>query len=114
MVKEMRVDSNPLAVYKQRHWFVKFAVSFLLMGLAFRLFFSSDSFVFSTELETTSTSIAADQETESPVASSPNQTPLPLDFPENESQMFQNGKQRYSFCLFLFSVLLFYFIFSKS
>ena len=89
----MRLDSNPLAVNKPKNWFVKFVVSFLLMGLAFRLFFY-DSFSFSTELETTSSSIAEEktESTESPVASSPNETPVPFDLPDNEIQVSQNGK----------------------
>ncbi|OVA01922.1 PMR5 N-terminal domain [Macleaya cordata] len=40
MVKEMRFEWNPWSLRKQNHLFVKFAVSILLMGLAFRFFYS--------------------------------------------------------------------------
>lgn len=89
MVKETRPDSSPLSLHKHKHVLVKFAVSFLLMGLAFRLFFPDSFFRFSTE--TTNASLS-DPKTDSPLplASSPDQSPLPLDLPENEIQTFQN------------------------
>ncbi|KAJ4950649.1 hypothetical protein NE237_027481 [Protea cynaroides] len=40
MVKKMSLDWSPWSLGKHNHVFVKFAVSLLLMGLAFRLFFS--------------------------------------------------------------------------
>ncbi|XP_068660014.1 protein trichome birefringence-like 23 [Aristolochia californica] len=40
MVKGMRFDWNPWSLHKHSHIYVKFAVSLLLMGLAFRLFVS--------------------------------------------------------------------------
>ncbi|XP_058096078.1 protein trichome birefringence-like 24 [Magnolia sinica] len=40
MVKETRLDLNQWSLHKQSHIFVKLAVSILLVGLAFRLFFS--------------------------------------------------------------------------
>ncbi|XP_042487665.1 protein trichome birefringence-like 25 [Macadamia integrifolia] len=51
MVKEMSLDWNPWSLRKHNHVFVKISVSFLLMGLAFRLFFS-DSIGFSSVPET--------------------------------------------------------------
>ncbi|EXB62216.1 hypothetical protein L484_017604 [Morus notabilis] len=90
MVKEMRLDSSPLSLHKQKHVLVKFAVSFLLTGLAFRLLFSDSFFRFSAE-----TPSLAEQKTESPVpvaetSPPPDQSPLPLDLPDNEIQTFQN------------------------
>ena len=47
-----------------------------------------------TKLETTSSSIADEkiELKESPVASSPNETPTPFDLPNNEIQVSQNCK----------------------
>ena len=101
MGKEMRFDSNPSSLRKQNHVFcVKFAVSFLLMGLVFRLFFS-DSITLSSVIETTTPPLA-DQKTESPPAeqqtrpllasSPPIQTLSAFDFPANETQSSQNGR----------------------
>ncbi|OVA01923.1 PMR5 N-terminal domain [Macleaya cordata] len=43
MVKQRRCDWNPWSLFKQNHLYVKFAVSILLMGLAFRLFYSNNN-----------------------------------------------------------------------
>lgn len=101
MGKETRFDSNPLSpMHKQNHVFcVKLAVSFLLMGLVFRLFFS-DSTTLSAVVQTTTPlaerkteSPMAEQQTESPLASSPPTQALSAsDFPANESQTSQNGR----------------------
>ncbi|GMY23841.1 protein trichome birefringence-like 25 isoform X2 [Fagus crenata] len=96
MVKEMRLDSKPLSLHKHNHILVKFGVSFLLLGLAFRLY-SSDSFRISSVLETqtqtqTPPPLEPDPETESPVFSHPIQPPLPSDFPQNETQTSHNVK----------------------
>ncbi|KAF3439891.1 hypothetical protein FNV43_RR18169 [Rhamnella rubrinervis] len=90
MGKEMRFDSNPSSLHKQNYVFcVKFAVSFLLMGLVFRLFFS-DSITLSSLIETT-TSPLADQKTEPlPVSSPPVQTLSAFDFPASETQTSAN------------------------
>ncbi|XP_075644418.1 protein trichome birefringence-like 25 [Castanea sativa] len=88
MGKGMRWDSKPLSShYKHNHIFVKFGVSILLLGLAFRLF-SSDSIRISSVLEETHTPPLAEAEpkTDSPVLSQPIQPPLSSVFPENETQ----------------------------
>lgn len=103
MVKEVRVDSssNPLwhSLHKQRHVFVKLAVSFVVMGIAFRLFFSDNSFGFSTvQVEVVpsdsepSLSEESDQTIHSSFSVSPQPSPLPLDLPLFEIQTSQNGK----------------------
>ncbi|KAF7826158.1 protein trichome birefringence-like 25 [Senna tora] len=76
MVKGTRSDVNSFCV--QKHYnqvFVKFAVSLLLVGLAFRLLFS-DSFTFSSEVET-------------PIVEPP---VLSVNFPGNQSQTALNAK----------------------
>ncbi|KAL5571383.1 hypothetical protein UlMin_020980 [Ulmus minor] len=88
MAKAVRFDSNALSVHNSKHFLIKFGVSFLLMGLAFRLLFS-DSFSFSSQVE---------PKTEPLLASSPNQTPLPFDFPENEiiTSSQNDGQEEFS------------------
>ena len=96
MVKEMKFNLNPSSLYKNKnnHVFVKFAVSFLLIGLAFRLFVS-DSIRFSSVAET-QTQINAEQSqetnTEFPEAVLPVQEPVPDDFQANETQKSDNAK----------------------
>lgn len=86
MAKEMRWDSKLLALHKRSHVFVKFAVSFLLLGLAFR-FFYSDSTRISSVVETTP---LAEQKTESPAVSLPIQAPVSSIVPENETHTSEN------------------------
>lgn len=90
MLKQMRFESKPVSSFhKHNRLLVKFAASFLLLGLAFRLFYS-DSIGLSVEPPR-----LADHETEpSSVPSFPPQTPPPgpADFPGNSSQASQNGK----------------------
>ncbi|KAK1558350.1 hypothetical protein Q3G72_001391 [Acer saccharum] len=88
----MRFDLNPLTFYKNKnnHVYVKFAVSFLLIGLAFRLLVS-DSIRFSSVVETQG-QINEEQSqetiTESPeVAALPVQEPVPDD---NETKISDN------------------------
>ncbi|KAJ7962535.1 Protein trichome birefringence-like [Quillaja saponaria] len=88
MMKEMRSDLKPLSLNKQNHIFVKFAISFLLVGLAFRLLFS-DSFRFPAVVETPP---LKEVKTEFPLESLPVQTPDYVDFPGNESQTSQKEK----------------------
>lgn len=104
MVKEMRFESNTLSAQKQNHVFVKFAVSFLLMGFAFRIFFS-DSIRLSSMVETTplaernSESPLAEPKTEYPRADQKTEfssTPSAIDFPGNEIQASQNGREIFS------------------
>lgn len=101
----MRFDSNPSSLYKQNHVFcVKFAVSFLLMGLVFRLFFFSDSITLSSVIETTTPPLA-DQKTVSLPAeqqTEPIQTLSASDFPANETQTSQNGRTQFSFHFYFF------------
>ncbi|GAV56896.1 PC-Esterase domain-containing protein/PMR5N domain-containing protein [Cephalotus follicularis] len=82
MVKEMKFDSNSLSLHKLKHnhIIVKFAVSFLLIGLAFRLFIS-DSISFSSSV--VKSQPFAETRTESPL---PVQAPVSNELQENESQ----------------------------
>ncbi|XP_021280258.1 protein trichome birefringence-like 25 isoform X1 [Herrania umbratica] len=97
MVKEMRIDLNPSSLHKRHHVFVKFAVSFLLLGLAFRLFVS-DSIRFSSSVVETPPLVDTNSITESPPLSSssssssslPAQAPSSGDLLANESQAFPN------------------------
>ncbi|CAL9007427.1 unnamed protein product [Prunus brigantina] len=88
MLKQMRFESKPVSSFhKHNRLLVKFAASFLLLGLASRLFYS-DSIGLSVEPPP-----LADHETEpSSVPSFPPQTPPPgpVDFPGNSSQASQN------------------------
>ncbi|KAJ4728152.1 Protein trichome birefringence-like [Melia azedarach] len=92
MVKEMRFDFNPLSLYKNNkhsHVFVKFAVSLLLLGIAFRLFVS-DSITFSFVAETREAENRISMEdikAESPVALLPIQQAVSGDFQANETQI---------------------------
>ncbi|KAJ6972471.1 protein trichome birefringence-like 25 [Populus alba x Populus x berolinensis] len=90
MVKEMRSVVNPFSPLKHNNVIIKFAVSFLLVGLAFHLLVS-DSFRFSSVVETP---VPANEETEpeSLMASLPAEEPLSNDFAANESQTSQPGK----------------------
>ncbi|KAJ9188249.1 hypothetical protein P3X46_003621 [Hevea brasiliensis] len=79
-------DSNPFSLTKHNHVFVKFAVSFLLIGLAFRLLVS-DSIRFSSVVETPS--IEQMTKTESPEANTlpiEEEEPGAIDFAANENQ----------------------------
>ncbi|XP_050238686.1 protein trichome birefringence-like 25 [Mercurialis annua] len=88
MVKEMRSDSNsdPFPFTKHYHIFIKFAVSFLVFGLAFRLL-SSDSIWFSSSpavqlqipAQPDYTTLNAANQTQPPVSFDP-------DFPANQTQ----------------------------
>lgn len=100
MVKEMRSDLNPFSLSKHNSVIIKFAVSFLLVGLAFRLLISG-SFRFSSVVET---SVPANEETkpESLMASLPAEEPASNDFEANKSQNSQSGIQ--FFVPFLFSL----------
>lgn len=98
MVKEMKFDLNPSSAYKNKnnHVFVKFAVSFLLIGLAFRLFVS-DSIGFSSVAESrtrtrTNENQSQETNTESLEAALPVQEPIPVDFQANETQISDNAK----------------------
>ena len=94
MVKEMRIDLNPSSLHKRHHIFVKFVVSFLLLGLAFRLFLS-DSIRFSLSVVETPPLLETNTITESPPlssSSSPVQAPTSGDLLPNESQTFRNGE----------------------
>ncbi|KAI4328886.1 hypothetical protein L6164_021207 [Bauhinia variegata] len=88
----MRSDLSPSSLYKHNHVFVKFAVSFLLVGLAFRILFS-DSFIFSSVVEP-HTGLVANEEAESPLIPFPLQTPDSVDFPGNDSQRFQKVAEK--------------------
>lgn len=108
MVKEMRSEysssnpfSSPSSFHKHNHVFVKFAVSLLLVGSAFRLFFS-DSIRYISVLEPLPPPVETEQElkeTETPVSSFLAQTPSslpPIDFPAtNITQESENGKQHF-------------------
>ncbi|KAF2315228.1 hypothetical protein GH714_038504 [Hevea brasiliensis] len=86
VVKEMRSDSNPFSFTKHNHVLVKFAVSLLLIGLAFRLLVS-DSIRFSSVGETPA--IEQTTKTESPEANAvplEDEEPGSLDFALNDSQ----------------------------
>jgi hypothetical protein len=98
MVKEMRWDSKLSSLHKLNHVFVKFAVSFLLLGLAFRIF-SSDSFRISSVVETNP---LAEQMAESPVVSLPIQAPVSSVVPENETQTSENGEKFSIFLMFVY------------
>ena len=107
MVKEMRIDLNPSSLHKRHHVFLKFAVSFVLLGLAFRLFVS-DSIRFSSSVVETPPIVETNTITESPPLSSssasssslPVQVPSSDDLLANESQTFPNGEILSSiFCL---------------
>ena len=104
MVKEMRIDLNPSSLHKRHHIFVKFVVSFLLLGLAFRLFVS-DSIRFSSSVVETPPLLETNTITESPPLSSsssslPVQAPSSGDLLANGSQTFPNGEILSSiFCL---------------
>lgn len=109
MVKEMRFDFNPLSLYKNNkhsHVFVKFAVSLLLLGIAFRLFVS-DSITFSFVAETREAENQISMEdikAESPVASLPIQQAVSGDFQANETQIPIKGERILdsAFCFFCF------------
>ncbi|KAJ9171490.1 hypothetical protein P3X46_014851 [Hevea brasiliensis] len=82
----MRSDSNPFSFTKHNHVLVKFAVSLLLIGLAFRLLVS-DSIRFSSVGETPA--IEQTTKTESPEANAvplEDEEPGSLDFALNDSQ----------------------------
>lgn len=96
MVKEMRFDSNPLSLYKNKHnhVFVKFAVSFVLLGLAFRLFVSDSIRFSSVNFESQQTQIHVEEtNTGPPVPSPPTIKPLSADFHTNETHISSNQEK---------------------
>lgn len=108
MVKEMRLDLNPLPHYRNNHNHVilKFVVSFVLLGLAFR-FLVSDSVGFSSVVETQGTQTPLEESnTESPETSLPAQQPDSADYhPNNETQLSNNSKIISLFFLFSLAIL---------
>ncbi|KAF5451719.1 hypothetical protein F2P56_026803 [Juglans regia] len=88
MAKEARWDSKLLSLQKHNHVFVKFAISFLVLGLAFRLL-SSDSIRIVSNIETPP---LAEERTESPIVSLPIEAPVSSPFPQNESYTSENVK----------------------
>ncbi|CAK7348755.1 unnamed protein product [Dovyalis caffra] len=90
MAKEMRSDLKPFSLSKHNNVIIKFAVSFFLVGLAFRLLIS-DSFRFSSVVETP---VPDNEETkpEPLVASFPVEEPVSYEFAANESITSQTGK----------------------
>lgn len=99
MVKEMRFDSNPLSLYKNKHnhVFVKFAVSFVLLGLAFRLFVSDSIRFSSVNFESQQTQIHVEEaNTGPPVPSAPPINPLSADFHPNETHISSNQGKFFS------------------
>ncbi|KAF8412140.1 hypothetical protein HHK36_000096 [Tetracentron sinense] len=87
MVKEIGFDWNPWSLHKPNHVFVKFAISILLMGLAYRLF-SPHSIGFSSVAETT----PFVDKTGAPEASIPVESPVSVKVPEIEDQIPQKEK----------------------
>ncbi|KAM1125543.1 hypothetical protein FF1_040822 [Malus domestica] len=104
MVKELRVESNPiLSFHKNNHAFVKFAVSFLLVGLAFRLLFSDSVLPIGLNLPVEPPPLASadQQQTDSSSSSAVSDSSLfpgqiqnstIVDFPGNTSQTYDNVK----------------------
>lgn len=93
-VKGMRCDLSSFSLQKHNHVFLKFALSFLFVGLTFRLLIS-DSFNLSSVVHThppLSNSIA-----ESPLISFPIQTPDSVEFQRNQSQPSHNGNIKFIF-----------------
>lgn len=106
MVRETRLDLNPSSLTKRNHVIVKFVISLLLMGLAFRLFIS-DSFPFSpfqdTQTPPDSLPLSLVQDTLTPpllptqpdspppVSSFPIQPPISVDLQANHTPQY--GKQ---------------------
>ncbi|CAK9165802.1 unnamed protein product [Ilex paraguariensis] len=79
--------SNPFSFgHKHNHVFVKFGVCFLLLGLSYRLFFSTS--IDSSPVVDTDTAFVA-EDTLSPPVGNP---PIPGDLPVNESQTYHNEK----------------------
>lgn len=121
MVKEIRSDLSPLSNYKNKlnQVILKFVISFLLLGLAFR-FLVSDSTRFSSLFKTQWTQTPVeDTKAEFPEAFLPAQeesseTFLPAEEPasgdyqpNNETQVSNNGKRIYIvifFSIFLLSI----------
>lgn len=94
----MRSDPTPFSLKNHNHMCVKFAASFLFVGLAFRLLLW-DSSSFSSVMVETPPPIA-EEKAESPVFSLPIQVPDDsVDFPGyNQSQTSQNGKGVFYAC----------------
>ncbi|KAJ8900542.1 hypothetical protein K2173_025319 [Erythroxylum novogranatense] len=91
MVKELRSDSIPFSPTKHNHVFVKFAVSFLLVGLAFRLLVS-DSIRLPSVVEKPT---FGEDKAETSVASQPihqQQVSSSSDFQNNRSRTSQTEK----------------------
>ncbi|EEF28475.1 conserved hypothetical protein [Ricinus communis] len=101
MVKEMKSDSSLFPFTKHHHHchpvFIKFAISFLLLGLAFRLLIS-DSIRFSSspiqedtiEIESPPVHYKSLPVQDSPIShSNESQTPVSIDFAANETQTQQ-------------------------
>ncbi|KAJ4828617.1 hypothetical protein Tsubulata_041749 [Turnera subulata] len=88
MGKEMRPDLNTFSHSKTNHVIVKFAVTFLLIGFAFRLLIS-DSIGFSSVVDTPATK---DTKAESPVTALPSEELVSDDSGASESQASHTGK----------------------
>lgn len=95
----MAKETKLLSLQKHNHVFVKFAISFLVLGLAFRLL-SSDSIRIVSNIEIAP---LAEEKTESPVVSLPIQAPVSSPFPQNESYTSENGKEVFD----LFNIYVF-------
>ncbi|XP_022757517.1 protein trichome birefringence-like 25 isoform X2 [Durio zibethinus] len=89
MLKEMRIGWNPSSLHKRHHVFVKVAVSFLLLGLACRLFFS-DSIKFSSSSPVVETDTVTESPSLSTSSSLPVQVPSSGDLLANDSRPFPN------------------------
>ena len=103
MVKKVRSDPKPFSMQKHNHVCVKFAVSFLLVGLAFRLLlwdsFNFSSSVVETVVETPPPPAVAKEKTDSPVFSLPLEASDHVDFPaNNQSQASPYGKGIFLLC----------------
>lgn len=101
----MRWDSKLLSLPKHNYVFVKFAFSFLVLGLAFRLLSSDSIWLFSNK----ETPPLAEEKTESPVDSLPNvpiQAPFSSPFPQNGSYTSENGKEVFH----LFNIYVFVYV----
>lgn len=100
MVKDTKFDLNPSSLHKTKHYhiFVKFFVSFLLIGLAFRLFVS-DSFGFSSVAQTSTNQIQTQEETntEEAQAFEAVEEQISVDSLVNQTQLSDNDDKRGTF-----------------
>ncbi|KAK9121764.1 hypothetical protein Syun_019381 [Stephania yunnanensis] len=96
MVKLLKFEWNPFSLHKHSHLCVKLAVSLFLIGLSFRLFFSSPS----TPVPSLSPSLSASDDppfVEKPseikhATPVPAQTPISAEIPEFSDQIGPTGK----------------------